>query len=247
MAIACQPAFLAASCGYVGASDGCSLLSKFKSLLHANLAEEGNVAATGRSIARPQPGPSPFRSLAGLIRRKQRNRRAPGSCRTSKRYWISFYANGGSGKQGIPTSPISRDTRWICTVPLVWAHSEYIELLRSLHGNAVWDMPPQTVDRYLKSGRTADFQIWTTNQRRAWLAPGKNLRVDLNGPAQVQWTADQSSNMIPTSDSGFGLHSAMLSLSRVGAGAEIAVKVTPDILKSLVRDSHPCVNCPCIT
>lgn len=116
-------------------------------------------------------------------------------------------------------------------MPLVWAHSEYIKLLRSLHGNAVWDMPPQTVDRYLNSGRTADFQIWTTNQRRVWLVPGKNLRVDLNGPAQVQWTADESPKMIPTSDTGFGLHSAMLSLSALGAGAEIAVKVTPD-------DSH---------
>ena len=113
-------------------------------------------------------------------------------------------------------------------MPLVWAHSEYIKLLRSLHSDAVWDMPSQTVDRYLKSGRTADFQIWTTNQRRAWLAPGKNLRVDLSGPANVHWTADGKSNMVPTNDTGFGLHSALLCLPAFRADTEIAVKVTPD-------------------
>jgi glucoamylase len=113
-------------------------------------------------------------------------------------------------------------------MPLVWAHSEYIKLLRSLHSDSVWDMPSQTVERYLKSGRTADFQIWTTSQRRAWLVPGKNLRVDLHGPAEVQWTAGGTSNIIHTSETGFGLHVATLSLSAVSSGAEIAVKVTPD-------------------
>ena len=34
-------------------------------------------------------------------------------------------------------------------MPLVWAHSEYIRLLRSLHSGAVWDMPTQTVEHYL--------------------------------------------------------------------------------------------------
>jgi glucoamylase len=113
-------------------------------------------------------------------------------------------------------------------MPLVWAHSEYIKLLRSLHANAVWDMPPQTVERYLKHGKTADFQIWTTSQRRAWLTPGKNLRVDLDGPAQVEWTVDGSSHVASTSDTGFGLHAAMLPLSATGPDVEISVKLTPN-------------------
>jgi glucoamylase len=112
-------------------------------------------------------------------------------------------------------------------MPLVWAHSEYIKLLRSLHANAVWDMPSHTVERYLKNGRSANFQIWTTAQRRGWLAPGRNLRVDLNGPAQVQWIVDGNSSTISTNDTGFGLHSAMLPLSAVGAGSEIKVEIIP--------------------
>ena len=58
-------------------------------------------------------------------------------------------------------------------MPLVWAHSEYIKLLRSLHGNAIWDLPTQTVERYLKQGKSADFQIWTTKQRRALAGSGQ--------------------------------------------------------------------------
>lgn len=113
-------------------------------------------------------------------------------------------------------------------MPLVWAHSEYIKLLRSLHDNAVWDMPPQTVERYLKNANTADFQIWTTNQRRGWLAPGKKLRVDLVGPARVEWSIDGRSKATHTVDSGLHLHTAMLPVSTAAAGTEIAVKVTPD-------------------
>ncbi len=35
-------------------------------------------------------------------------------------------------------------------MPLVWAHAEYIKLLRSLKDRKVWDMPPQPVERYQK-------------------------------------------------------------------------------------------------
>ena len=33
--------------------------------------------------------------------------------------------------------------------PLVWAHSEYIKLRRSLLDGKIFDQPPQTVERYL--------------------------------------------------------------------------------------------------
>jgi glucoamylase len=112
-------------------------------------------------------------------------------------------------------------------MPLAWAHSEYIKLLRSLHANAVWDMPSQTVERYLKSNHSANFQIWTTTQRRGWLAAGKNLRVDLNGPAHVEWTADGKSLTVSTNETGFGLHCAMLPLHTVASAKEVAVSLTP--------------------
>ncbi len=112
-------------------------------------------------------------------------------------------------------------------MPLVWAHSEYIKLLRSLHSGAIWDLPTQTVKRYLKEEHSADFQIWTTKQRRAWLAPGKKLRVDLAAPASVEWTFDGRTQTEATRDTGFHLHIATLPVQDVPGGSEVKVNILP--------------------
>jgi glucoamylase len=122
-------------------------------------------------------------------------------------------------------------------MPLVWAHSEYIKLLRSLHLNAVWDMPPQTVKRYLENDTRADFQIWTTKQRRGWIDAGKNLRVDLASPALVRWTFGGRSAAIHTTNSGFGVHFAMLPVSKADSQIEVAVILDGANPKNLSQDS----------
>ena len=38
-------------------------------------------------------------------------------------------------------------------MPLVWAHAEYLKLCRSLFDGAIFDRPPQTVERYCRSRR----------------------------------------------------------------------------------------------
>ena len=35
-------------------------------------------------------------------------------------------------------------------MPLTWAHAEYIKLCASISGKKVFDMPPQTTERYIK-------------------------------------------------------------------------------------------------
>ena len=45
-------------------------------------------------------------------------------------------------------------------MPLVWAHAEHIKLLRSLRDNAVFDMPPQTLDRYVKNTPPPAPIVW---------------------------------------------------------------------------------------
>jgi glucoamylase len=49
----------------------------------------------------------------------------------------------------IPERELHRGKPSGSAMPLVWAHSEYIKLRRSLADGAVFDMPPQTVARYL--------------------------------------------------------------------------------------------------
>jgi glucoamylase len=108
-------------------------------------------------------------------------------------------------------------------MPLVWAHAEYIKLLRSLHEGAVWDRIPQTEQRYVHERRMASFQIWTPEQRRGWITPGKDLRVDLPIPAYVRWMAGRQDGRVETRDTGLGLYCAMLPTREFEPGTTIGV------------------------
>lgn len=74
--------------------------------------------------------------------------------------------------------------------PLVWAHSEYITLLRSLKDGKVFNMPPQTVKRYLNDKMKACFAHWRPNYKCVQVPSGKKLRIQCCQPAKVHWTSD---------------------------------------------------------
>jgi glucoamylase len=108
-------------------------------------------------------------------------------------------------------------------MPLVWAHSEHIKLLRSLAAGAVFDTPPQPVQRYLKEGRRARLRDWRPTWRRTSLPAGQALRVELAEPASVLWTGDdwQTSAAVATEDTGLGIHAAELPAQSLSAGRRI--------------------------
>jgi glucoamylase len=112
-------------------------------------------------------------------------------------------------------------------MPLVWAHAEYLQLLRSLRDGKVWRTPPQTVERYVKAQTKSAFQIWTMQQQRGLLTPGKNLRIDLPGAGTVEWTLNCWSTVqqVNTKDSGLGIHYAMLEVSDAAPGARIRFRI----------------------
>jgi glucoamylase len=112
-------------------------------------------------------------------------------------------------------------------MPLAWAHAEYIKLLRSLHDNAIWDRAPQTEQRYLRDHRTANFQIWTPVQRRGWLDPGKDLRIDIPVPARLRWSSARHNGASETFDSSLGLHCATLATHELSPGATVRIALEP--------------------
>ncbi len=75
-------------------------------------------------------------------------------------------------------------------MPLAWAHAEYVKLVRSVRDGRVYDMPPQTVERYQRQKVTSDFEIWTEHAPRTWVSKGKHLRMDFNDQATVHWNVD---------------------------------------------------------
>jgi glucoamylase len=75
-------------------------------------------------------------------------------------------------------------------MPLVWAHAEHIKLLRSLRDNAVFDTPPQTLDRYLKNTPPPAPIAWRSTSRVDRVAPGRVLRLECLDQARIRWSTD---------------------------------------------------------
>jgi glucoamylase len=75
-------------------------------------------------------------------------------------------------------------------MPLVWAHAEHIKLLRSLKDGAVFDMPPQTIERYVKNKPSPAPAVWRYGSTIDRVDPGKILRLEFMEPALVHWSSD---------------------------------------------------------
>lgn len=76
-------------------------------------------------------------------------------------------------------------------MPLVWAHAEYVKLIRSLHDGRIFDTPPQTVARYIKSGPPAvSHAAWRFNNKIRVMPSGRELRLEVRAPVIVHWTVD---------------------------------------------------------
>src|SRR5438132_919083 len=108
-------------------------------------------------------------------------------------------------------------------MPLVWAHAEYIKLVRSIHERKVFDMPPQPVARYQTSETTSRFAAWRFNQKCRTIPFGKILRIEVLAPATVHWSDDDWQTTIDskTIDTGIGIHYADLPTSGLSPASNI--------------------------
>lgn len=105
-------------------------------------------------------------------------------------------------------------------MPLVWAHAEYIKLRRSLREGEIFDLPPQTVRRYLEDRVESPRLVWRLDHRRRAIPPGKILRIELPRPAVIEWAAGgrADGHSVRTRDSGLGIHYADLPTARLALG-----------------------------
>ena len=108
-------------------------------------------------------------------------------------------------------------------MPLVWAHAEYVKLLRSLADGAVFDLPPHTVRRYLKEKRQARCRPWREDAPVAKIPSGRVLRLDFVQAAIVLFTRDgwHSQAETTTTDAGYGLFTAEISTDGIKAGESV--------------------------
>ena len=92
--------------------------------------------------------------------------------------------------------------------PLVWAHSEYVKLRRSIHDGDVFDRPPQTVARYVNAvPPVSRFAVWRFNNKRRTMPAGMVLRIETLAPAIVHVGIDGWSRVLDLTsiDTSFGV------------------------------------------
>jgi glucoamylase len=123
----------------------------------------------------------------------------------------------------IPEAELFRGKASGSAMPLVWAHAEYVKLRRSLRDGRVFDLPPQTVERYLAQRAGSPFAVWRFNNKCDVAPAGKTLRVETMAAAVIRWSADgwRTVRDAKTQDTGLGVHVADLPTDALSSGAEI--------------------------
>ncbi len=78
--------------------------------------------------------------------------------------------------------------------PLLWAHSEYLRLLRSCHDSKVFDLIPEVAARYAKSNRGNQpphkIEFWLPKHPIRQAMKGHTLRICAPEPFRLHWTSD---------------------------------------------------------
>jgi glucoamylase len=90
-------------------------------------------------------------------------------------------------------------------MPLMWAHAEYIKLLRSVYDSRIFDLIPEVAERYLATNRKhKPLEIWKPNRQPGVVKAGWVLRVQATTSFSLRWTQNEwqtveDTQSIPTS------------------------------------------------
>jgi glucoamylase len=93
-------------------------------------------------------------------------------------------------------------------MPLVWAHAEYIKLLRSAADGQPFDLIPIVAERYLAGAGRKDLEIWKPGRQVRHVDPGHTLRIQAPQPFRLHWSIDgwQTVQDTESKDTGLGIN-----------------------------------------
>lgn len=98
-------------------------------------------------------------------------------------------------------------------MPLMWAHAEYIKLLRSARDSRVFDRIDVVVERYSEAGKeelspTGPIEIWKFNRQPQSFRKGDKLRIQANAQFRLHWSNDNWETASDTDSvtPGLGIH-----------------------------------------
>lgn len=76
-------------------------------------------------------------------------------------------------------------------MPLMWAHAEYIKLLRSVTDGRVFDRVEEVAERYQTHTDCALLEIWKPNRWARTVQAGWTLRIQAPGSFLLRWSRDE--------------------------------------------------------
>jgi glucoamylase len=91
-------------------------------------------------------------------------------------------------------------------MPLMWAHAEYIKLLRSVRDGKVSDLIADVAKRYLGNrANRCKFEIWKPMRQVRSVERGFTLRIQMPAGFRLHWSADEWKTVKETPSSGTSL------------------------------------------
>jgi glucoamylase len=95
-------------------------------------------------------------------------------------------------------------------MPLMWAHAEYIKLLRSVSDGQVFDLIPEVAERYGWVRQRVPLEIWKWNRKIGAIAAGSTLRIQATAPFTLHWSKDEWHTVhdTPAQSTSIGIHFA---------------------------------------
>jgi glucoamylase len=79
-------------------------------------------------------------------------------------------------------------------MPLMWAHAEYIKLLRSTRDGKVFDLIPEVASHFRSGRRRALLEVWKRNRQVSAIRPGVTLRILADKDFALHWSLDDWNN-----------------------------------------------------
>jgi glucoamylase len=112
-------------------------------------------------------------------------------------------------------------------MPLMWAHAEYIKLLRSVADGKVYDSIPEVSSRYLgKRGKRKQFALWKPNRHARFMQANEVLRVLGNAAFTLHWSIDGWKTVHDSSSTQNSLQINYVDLNDVSLAPGMSIRFT---------------------
>ena len=93
-------------------------------------------------------------------------------------------------KEDMPEFGMWRGQPTGSAMPLVWAHAEYVKLLRSTTDKRVFDRVDAVAERYATPRARGTVEVWRRDRQVARMEAKRRLRVESEESFELRWSAD---------------------------------------------------------